>query len=92
MKFVDDPEAANWLAQFGSGPDGFEWDDGNRTKNRQHEVEQSDIEALFQHPLVFVGRIVEPVMMKTGGWCSDKTLVGVVLRLCLRVVAGDYDR
>jgi uncharacterized protein len=61
MKFMDDPEAADWLTQFGGEPDDFEWDAGNRIKNRKHEVTQSDIEALWQHPLVFVGRIVEPV-------------------------------
>lgn len=61
MKFRDDPEAADWLTQFGGGPDDFEWDAGNRIKNRKHEVAQSDVEALFQHPLVFVGRIGEPV-------------------------------
>jgi hypothetical protein len=59
MKFMDDPEAADWLTQFGGGPDDFEWDAGNRTKNRKHEVAQSDVEALFHHPLVFVGLSVD---------------------------------
>lgn len=60
MKFAGDPDMADWLAQFGGRPADFEWDAGNRTKNRKHEVEPSDVEALFQQPLVFVGQITEP--------------------------------
>ena len=61
MRFVDDLEMAAWLTEFGGGPDDFDWDEGNRTKNRKHEVEPTDVEAMFQHPLVFLGRIIEPV-------------------------------
>lgn len=61
MKLVDDPEAAEWLRQLTGGSEDFDWDAGNRTKNRKHEVEPADIEALFRFSLVFVGRIIEPV-------------------------------
>lgn len=60
MKLVDDPVVADWLRQLDAGPDDFDWDRGNRTKNRKHGVEQTDVEALFQFPMVFLGRIVEP--------------------------------
>lgn len=60
MRLVDDPEAAAWLEQFGGGPDDFDWDAGNRTKNRRHGVEPADVEAMFQHNIVFLGRIVAP--------------------------------
>jgi uncharacterized DUF497 family protein len=61
MKFGDDPETAEWLAQLTGGSEDFDWDAGNRTKNRTHHVEQADIEALFRFSVVFVGRIIEPV-------------------------------
>ncbi len=60
MRLVDDPETAEWLARLSGRSEDFDWDAGNRTKIRKHEVEQRDIEALFQYPLVFVGRIIEP--------------------------------
>jgi uncharacterized DUF497 family protein len=60
MQFVDDPATAEWLAQLASGSGDFDWDAGNRTKNRKHQVEQADIEALFRFPVLFVGRIIEP--------------------------------
>jgi uncharacterized DUF497 family protein len=41
-------------------PDDFEWDEGNRTKNRKHGVEPHDVEVMFEHPILFAGRIVEP--------------------------------
>jgi len=61
MKLADDPEAATWLAQFGGEAGDFDWDAGNRTKNRKHNVKPADVEAMFKHPLLFVGRIVEPM-------------------------------
>ena len=60
MKLVDDSDTVAWLAQFGGQPKDFDWDAGNRTKNRKHRVEDTDVEALFKHSTVFVGRIVEP--------------------------------
>jgi uncharacterized DUF497 family protein len=61
MKLVDDPEAATWSAQLGGGSEDFDWDAGNRTKNRKHHVEPADVEAMFLHTLLFVDRIVEPM-------------------------------
>jgi uncharacterized DUF497 family protein len=60
MELVNDPEGAAWLGQFSGEPDAFEWDAGNRTKNRKHGVELDDVAAMFQHDLVFLGRIVTP--------------------------------
>jgi len=37
-----------------------DWDAGNRTKNRKHGVEASEIEQMLAHSYVFEGRIVEP--------------------------------
>ena len=60
MRLVDDPEAASWLEGLGGTPDDFGWDAGNRTKHRKHGVEPADVEAMFQHSTVFLGRIVSP--------------------------------
>lgn len=60
MKWVDDTDAAAWLEGLAGGPEDFEWDPGNRTKNRKHGVEPKDIESLLQQPILFAGRIVEP--------------------------------
>lgn len=61
MQLVDDPEAGEWLIRLTGNREDFDWDAGNRTKIRKHEVKQDDVEALFQHFWVFVGRIVEPL-------------------------------
>lgn len=47
MRLVDDPETAEWLAGLSGRSEDFDWDAGNRTKIRKHEVEQRDVEALF---------------------------------------------
>ena len=60
MRFVDDPETAAWLeAMQGIGED-FDWDTGNRLKNRKHGVEDEDVEALLGQPVVLAGRVVQP--------------------------------
>ena len=51
---------AVWLAQFHGQSDEFDWDSGNLTKHRKHQVKPDDVEALFHFPLVFAGRITEP--------------------------------
>jgi uncharacterized DUF497 family protein len=38
----------------------FDWDAGNRTKQRKHRVRPADIEGMFRTRTVFLGRIVEP--------------------------------
>lgn len=60
MRLVDDVEAAAWLEQIEGGGEDFEWDAGNRAKNRKHGVDPVDVEAMFRCPTVLAGRIVEP--------------------------------
>jgi uncharacterized DUF497 family protein len=60
MRLADDPDTAAWLEQLGGTPGDFDWDAGNRTKNRKHGVESVDIESMFHARTVFVGRIVQP--------------------------------
>ena len=60
MRLIEDGEAARWLEQLRGGPEDFEWDAGNCSKNRKHGVEPQDVEAMFGSPIVFAGRIVEP--------------------------------
>lgn len=60
MKLTVDPEAERWLERFGARSEDFDWDDGNRNKNLKHVVPDAAIEALFESPTVFMGRIVDP--------------------------------
>lgn len=60
MQLADDPDMAAWLFQFGGQPDEFDWDAGNLTKHRKHQVEPDDVESLFHYPYIFAGRITEP--------------------------------
>ncbi len=60
MKLAGDPEAAAWLEGLAGSPQDFDWDAGNREKNRKHGVEPSDVGALFLRPILFAGRIVKP--------------------------------
>jgi len=61
MRLVDDDAAAGWLQRLRGEPSDFNWDTGNRTKNRKPGVEAADVEGTFQGPTVFLGRIVAPV-------------------------------
>lgn len=60
MRLAADPDAAAWLEAFDGRPEEFEWDDGNRRKNRKHGVEPGDVESLFLGPILFAGRILAP--------------------------------
>lgn len=60
MHFVEDPEAARWLEALEGKASDFDWNAGNQTKNRKHGVQAEDIESIFEKPIVFAGRIVEP--------------------------------
>lgn len=60
MRLVEDPDAASWLDGLGGATDDFDWDEGNRAKNRKHDVEPVEVEAMFRSSLVLAGRIVEP--------------------------------
>lgn len=60
MRLVADPAVSGWLEQLSGAADDFDWDAGNRSKHRKHEVEAIDIEGMFRAPTVFVGRIIQP--------------------------------
>ncbi len=45
MQLAADLETASWLDGLAGEPEEFEWDAGNRGKNRKHGVEPEDIEA-----------------------------------------------
>jgi uncharacterized DUF497 family protein len=60
MRLTEDPATAAWLENLVGVPDEFDWDPGNRTKNRKHGVDAGDVEAMFLSPILFAGRIVEP--------------------------------
>lgn len=65
MRLVDDPDTARWLEEL-AGPEGFEWDRGNRTKSEvKHGFAEADVESIFASPMLFAGRIVEPVSGET---------------------------
>ena len=61
IKLVADPATERWLIGLTGADDEFEWDMGNRAKNRKHGVEPGDIHALVVGDFYFAGRIVEPV-------------------------------
>src|SRR5262249_45828284 len=61
MRFVDDPEAAAWLEGLQGHSEDFDWDAGNRTKNRKHRVAPEDVEALLTRAVLLAGRIVQPM-------------------------------
>lgn len=57
MRLVAAPEIARWL---GTHP-AIEWDAGNSTKSRtKHGFRTADVESMFDAPILFAGRIVEP--------------------------------
>ena len=60
MKLMEDSEAAAWLESLAGVSEEFDWDEGNRTKNRKHGVDPRDVEAMFLSPILFAGRIIEP--------------------------------
>jgi hypothetical protein len=60
MKLARDPETAEWLWGLAGDSGDFDWDVGNRTKNRKHGVEAAEVEQLVRRPYVVEGRIVEP--------------------------------
>jgi uncharacterized DUF497 family protein len=60
MRLAPDPAAERWLLAMTGASEEFEWDSGNLTKHRKHDVEPGDIQALIAGDLYFAGRIVEP--------------------------------
>ncbi len=61
MKLIEDSETAAWIESLAGVPEEFDWDEGNRTKNRKHGVGATDVEAMLLRPILFAGRIVEPI-------------------------------
>lgn len=62
MRFVPDDDASLWLRDFVPGPENFDWDAGNKTKNIKHAIQSDEIESIFyQEKFIFAGRIAEPV-------------------------------
>ena len=60
MKLAPDAQADAWLRDLEYGPEDFDWDKGNSTKNAKHGVEDDEIESIFSGEFAFAGRIVEP--------------------------------
>jgi len=60
MRLVPDPAAERWLRAMTGAREECEWDSGNLTKHRKHEVVPGDVHALIAGDLYFAGRIVEP--------------------------------
>lgn len=60
MKISPDGSLDDWLAAIVGSAGQFDWDPGNRAKNRKHGVEPSEVESLFHRTNFLAGRIVEP--------------------------------
>jgi uncharacterized DUF497 family protein len=60
VKISPDGSLDEWLAGVTGAAGHFDWDAGNRGKNRKHRVEPSDVESLFRRTVFLAGRIVEP--------------------------------
>lgn len=53
MKSAEKDESESLLSILASS-EGFDWDEGNRDKNKKHGVEQDEIEQLFFDPRLLV--------------------------------------
>jgi len=57
VKLVAEPDIAAWLETRPA----MEWDAGNSTKSQaKHGFHTADVESIFDAPVMFAGRIVEP--------------------------------
>lgn len=83
MKLAGDVEAARWLSGLAGASEDFEWDAGNRTKNRKHGVEAEEVEQLFRHAYLFGGRIVEPAHEEPRWLVLGRSDAGRLLALVL---------
>lgn len=60
MELIRDDSVGRWLEELTINPDAFDWDDGNKTKNKKHGIEFEEIESiLYQQDFIFAGRITE---------------------------------
>lgn len=61
MQLAPDREAVQWLENFVPDSENFDWDEGNIDKNQKHDIEDREIEEIFnEFEYIFAGRIVEP--------------------------------
>lgn len=61
MKLESDEATREWLMNFIPILENFDWDEGNVDKNLiKHNVSREKIESIFQNPIVFAGKIIEP--------------------------------
>ena len=60
MKLAQDSSLDEWLAGIAGAAAEFDWDTGNRAKNRKHGVAPSEVESLFHRTVFLAGRLVEP--------------------------------
>jgi uncharacterized DUF497 family protein len=81
MRIAEDPEAERWLRGLGEREGCFDWDDGNRNKNRKHGVESWEVESIFDSLFVFAGRIVEPAHPESRFLLLGKNGAGRALAL-----------
>lgn len=82
MKTIMDMEMAVWLRDSISGPDGFDWDDGNEHKNAKHGVTREDVESIIDwQKNLFMGRIIEPKHSEWRGILLGITDKGRMLSL-----------
>lgn len=71
MKLSADADTTRWLEELLDTDDFFDWDEGNATKNRKHDVEVDDVESLFENAFLFEDTSSNLRMTSRGGSCSD---------------------
>lgn len=60
MKFIEDKEMLEWYQLWIQAPI-FDWDRGNKGKNKKHHIDDDEIESIFYGETLFVGKIIEPM-------------------------------
>ena len=83
MRLVEDPDAAFRLDALEGEPGDFEWDQGNRTKLKKHNVEQEDVASMLRSPIMFAARIIEPAHDEPRWLVLGKSARGRKLALIL---------
>ncbi len=85
MRFERDPDLLSWFAALALSKRLFQWDRGNTSKHRKHNVTPAEIEELFFNPFVLGGRIVEPYHPESRWVLFGQTLKGRNLTLIFTV-------
>lgn len=88
MKIAPDTSVQKWLEQFSPLSENFDWDDGNRNKNRKHGVEWEDVESIFFGDFIFEGRITEPAHSESRYLILGKDWHGRFLTLIFTIRKG----